>query len=56
MQEISGYAKFCGHKQVEVNGEVYTADHILIATGGYPIIPNKPGIVGCNHNNDTILY
>ncbi|KAJ8310171.1 hypothetical protein KUTeg_012036 [Tegillarca granosa] len=28
---------------VEVNGEVYSAKHILIATGGKPHIPNIPG-------------
>lgn len=30
-------------KPVEVNGELYTADHILIAVGGRPSIPNIPG-------------
>ncbi len=30
-------------KTVEVNGEQYTADHILIAVGGRPTIPNIPG-------------
>lgn len=30
-------------KTIEVNGEHYTADHILIAVGGEPTIPNIPG-------------
>lgn len=40
---INGYAKFVGKHEVEVNGERYRADHIVIATGGYPIIPDIPG-------------
>jgi glutathione reductase (NADPH) len=28
---------------VEVNGELYTAPHIVIATGGRPTIPKIPG-------------
>ncbi|WP_181388413.1 glutathione-disulfide reductase [Vibrio albus] len=40
---IKGFAKFVDNKTVEVNGEQYTADHILIATGGRPTIPNIPG-------------
>ncbi len=40
---IKGFAKFVDAKTVEVNGENYTADHILIAVGGRPCIPNIPG-------------
>ncbi|OCG01399.1 glutathione-disulfide reductase [Gilliamella sp. wkB112] len=40
---IHGYAKFIDQHTVEVNGEQYTADHILIAVGGKPTIPNIPG-------------
>lgn len=40
---IKGFAKFVDAKTVEVNGEHYTADHILIAVGGRPSIPNIPG-------------
>ncbi|MCL9782913.1 glutathione-disulfide reductase [Vibrio sp. S4M6] len=40
---IKGFAKFVDAKTVEVNGEHYTADHILIAVGGRPTIPNVPG-------------
>lgn len=39
---IKGFAKFVDEKTVEVNGEHYTADHILIAVGGRPTIPNIP--------------
>lgn len=40
---IRGYAKFVDNNKVEVNGEIYTADHILLATGGRPKRPNLPG-------------
>ncbi|KJY96662.1 glutathione-disulfide reductase [Pseudoalteromonas ruthenica] len=40
---INGFAKFVDSNTVEVNGEHYSADHILIAVGGRPIIPNIPG-------------
>lgn len=40
---INGFAKFINKNTVEVNGEQYTADHITIATGGRPSIPNIEG-------------
>jgi len=40
---IRGAARFVGEKRVEVGGSVYTADHILIAVGGRPLLPNIPG-------------
>ncbi|WP_417617275.1 glutathione-disulfide reductase [Oceanisphaera sp.] len=40
---IKGFARFKDANTVEVNGEEYTADHILIATGGEPVIPQIPG-------------
>ena len=43
IQHIQGYARFIGSNSVEVNGTHYTADHIVIATGGKPIVPSVPG-------------
>lgn len=40
---INGFAKFVDKNTLSVNGDTYTADHILIATGGAPTIPNVPG-------------
>jgi len=41
---VRGNAKFTGPKEVTVNGEKYTAEHILIATGGHPKMDEKiPG-------------
>ncbi|WP_405598764.1 MULTISPECIES: glutathione-disulfide reductase [unclassified Pseudoalteromonas] len=47
---IKGFAKFVDNKTVEVNGEHYTANHILIAVGGRPSIPN---IEGAEHGIDS---
>lgn len=40
---IKGFASFKDANTVIVNGEEYTADHITIATGGEPVIPQIPG-------------
>lgn len=40
---VQGYGKFVDSHTIEVNGEHYSADHILIATGGQPTIPEIPG-------------
>ncbi|WP_285415710.1 glutathione-disulfide reductase [Pseudomonas sp. efr-133-TYG-5] len=37
------HAKIVGPHEVEVNGERFTAKNILIATGGWPQIPQIPG-------------
>lgn len=37
------HAKVLGPHEVEVNGQRFTAEHILIATGGWPQIPDIPG-------------
>ena len=43
VEVIRGLAKFVGEKKVEVDGAVYSADHILVAVGGRPLIPDIPG-------------
>ena len=40
---IEGHAKITGPHEVEINGQRHTANHILIATGGWPQIPDIPG-------------
>ncbi|HIF9114203.1 TPA: glutathione-disulfide reductase [Photobacterium damselae] len=45
IEVINGFAQFVDAKTVEVDGEHYTADHILIAVGGRPSIPTIPGAV-----------
>ncbi len=40
---IQGSAKFINNNTLEVAGKTYTADHIVIAPGGYPLVPEIPG-------------
>ena len=40
---IQGAAKFVDNKTVEVNGETYSADIIVVSTGGYPLVPEVKG-------------
>lgn len=40
---IEGHARFVDHKTLSVNGEHYSAPHILITTGGKPSLPNIVG-------------
>jgi glutathione reductase (NADPH) len=40
---IDGHGRFVDSTHVEVDGETYSADHIVIATGGRPIVPPLPG-------------
>ena len=40
---LTGLASFNGEKSIEVDGKTYTADHIVIAPGGEPIVPELPG-------------
>ncbi len=43
VEAIKGYARFVDSQTVEVNGESYQANHILIATGGKPSKMMIPG-------------
>ena len=43
IDRIQGYAKFVDAHTVEVEGSRYTAEHVVIATGGKPIVPPVPG-------------
>ncbi|EGD78641.1 glutathione reductase [Salpingoeca rosetta] len=44
IEKIVGRAKFVDAKTVDVDGQLYTADHIVVATGGFPTMPQVPGI------------
>ncbi|MCW9079826.1 MAG: glutathione-disulfide reductase [Gammaproteobacteria bacterium] len=43
MTRIDGTARFVDARTIDVDGQQYTADHIVIATGGRPIVPPVPG-------------
>ena len=47
---INGFAKFVDKNTVEVDGTLYTADHITIATGGRP---SRPNIEGAEYGIDS---
>lgn len=40
---LEGHARLLGPHEVEVNGQRYSAANILIATGGWPQVPDIPG-------------
>ncbi|MGL4318875.1 MAG: glutathione-disulfide reductase [Pseudomonas sp.] len=40
---LEGHAKLLGPNQVEINGQRYSAERILVATGGWPQVPDIPG-------------
>lgn len=43
IKRFNGCAKFVDARTVEVNGNHYSANHLVIATGGQPVIPPVPG-------------
>lgn len=43
VERINGFATFVDARSIEVNGQRYYADHIVIATGGRPFVPSIPG-------------
>jgi glutathione reductase (NADPH) len=43
VQLIEGHARLVSSNEVEVDGKRYRARHILIATGGWPRVPDIPG-------------
>ncbi|MDZ7622794.1 MAG: glutathione-disulfide reductase [Candidatus Competibacteraceae bacterium] len=40
---IRGFARFADARTLDVGGERYSADHVVIATGGRPQVPDVPG-------------
>ena len=52
---LEGHGKLLGPHQVEVNGQCYSAQHILIATGGWPQIPDIPGSEHAISSNEAFF-
>ena len=52
----AGTARFTGPRQLEINGETITADRIVLANGGRPVVPDVPGLdeVGY-YTSDTVM-
>jgi len=40
---IEGHARFVDANTIDVDGTAYAAEHIVVATGGQPIVPDIPG-------------
>jgi len=40
---LQGEARFVDARTIDVGGKLYSAEHIVIATGGRPIVPPVPG-------------
>ncbi len=49
---INGRAKFRDSNTIEVEGKLYTSEKILIATGGWPFVPDFPGSEYAITSND----
>jgi glutathione reductase (NADPH) len=47
VEVITGFGAFSGPNEVTVGADKFTAEHILIAVGGKPFLPNIPGIEHC---------
>ena len=43
MVNISGHAVFTPNGHIKVGDQVYSAKHIVIASGGHPVVPSLPG-------------
>ena len=43
IEHLQGTGKFIDAHTIDVDGKRYTADHIVISPGGYPVIPPVPG-------------
>jgi glutathione reductase (NADPH) len=50
---ITGRARILGPNRVAVGSEVYSAEHILVATGGWPSLPAIPGIEHAISSNEA---
>ena len=51
---IMGHGSFVDQHTVDIGGKHYTAEHILIATGGTPSFPQIPGIEHAISSNEAL--
>src|SRR4051794_19691870 len=51
---LDGRAVLIDPHTVEIAGRSYTAEHILIACGGHPTVPNIPGIEHVISSNEAL--
>src|SRR5262249_965338 len=53
VQRIAGRARLVDAHTVAVDGETFTAEHILVATGSWPTLPAIPGIEHAISSNEA---
>ncbi len=51
---LEGRAVLADPHTVQVEGRRYTADKVLVATGGWPMLPPIPGIEHCISSNEAL--
>lgn len=54
VDEITGTGKLVDAHTVDADGKTYTAEHILIATGGWPKMPDVPGVEHAITSNEAL--
>jgi glutathione reductase (NADPH) len=54
VEMIDGRGVVCDAHTIEVAGQTYTADKILVAVGGHPTVPNIPGIEHVISSNEAL--
>ncbi|UVJ46073.1 glutathione-disulfide reductase [Pseudomonas sp. LS1212] len=52
---LEGHARLLDPHKVEINGQHYSAKHILLATGGWPQIPDIPGREHAINSNEAFF-
>jgi mycothione reductase len=51
-----GTARFTGPRTLEVGGATITADRVVLAAGGRPLVPDVPGLAEVGyHTSDTVM-
>src|SRR5688572_23117640 len=51
LQFVQGHARFSGERTVEVNGERYQAQSVIINVGCRPVVPKVPGLDSVGYLN-----
>jgi mycothione reductase len=53
---IEGTARFVAPRVLDIEGQRFTADHILVGAGARPVVPPIPGLVETGfHTSDSIM-
>ncbi|MGQ0620786.1 MAG: glutathione-disulfide reductase [Panacagrimonas sp.] len=52
---MEGHARLRDPQTVDINGQRFSARHILIATGGWPVVPNIPGAEHAITSNEAFF-